>query len=97
MTRCVMSCSGLKKVPVPGWTVAPACACLAHVAAGRFDGFWQRGMKPWEFATGILILREAGGFAEPIRDTQTMLQDGHVIGGSSAIFEKFSKIIRSTD
>ena len=54
-------------------------------------------MKPWEFATGILILREAGGFAEPIRDTQTMLQDGHVIGGSSAIFEKFSKIIRSTD
>tara|TARA_R110000850_G_scaffold26367_17_gene75641 strand:+ start:1110 stop:1931 length:822 start_codon:yes stop_codon:yes gene_type:complete len=83
-------CAGVRQSGVPSLD-------LAHVAAGRFDGFWQRGMKPWEFATGILILREAGGFAEPIRDTQTMLQDGHVIGGSSAIFEKFSKIIRSTD
>ena len=36
---------------------------LAWVAAGRFDGFWERGLSPWDVAAGLLILREAGGFA----------------------------------
>lgn len=70
---------------------------LAHVAAGRMDGFWQRGLKPWDVATGILIMREAGGFAEPIRKGQVMLEDGHVVAGSSGAFEKFASIIRSGD
>lgn len=69
---------------------------LAHVAAGRMDGFWQRGLKPWDFATGILILREAGGFVEPMRDGQSMMEDGHVVAGASGVFEKFAKIIRTT-
>ena len=34
---------------------------LAYVASGRFDGFWEIGLKPWDFAAGELILREAGG------------------------------------
>ncbi|MDB5438586.1 MAG: inositol monophosphatase [Caulobacteraceae bacterium] len=34
---------------------------LAWVAAGRFDGFWERGLKPWDMAAGILMIREAGG------------------------------------
>lgn len=36
---------------------------LCHVAAGRFDGFWERGLKPWDTAAGTLILRESGGTA----------------------------------
>jgi myo-inositol-1(or 4)-monophosphatase len=36
---------------------------LCYVAAGRFDGFWERGLKPWDTAAGVLILREAGGRA----------------------------------
>src|SRR5690606_11559625 len=34
---------------------------LAYVAAGRFEGFWERGLKPWDIAAGILLVREAGG------------------------------------
>ncbi|WP_179378565.1 inositol monophosphatase family protein [Jannaschia marina] len=68
---------------------------LAHIAAGRMDGFWQRGLKPWEFATGILIVREAGGFVEPMRPAQTMMEEGHVLAGSGAIFEKFAGVIRA--
>ncbi len=34
---------------------------LAFVAAGRFDGFWERGLKPWDMAAGILMVTEAGG------------------------------------
>ena len=35
---------------------------LAYVAAGRFDGFWEHGLKSWDIAAGILLVREAGGF-----------------------------------
>lgn len=36
---------------------------LAWVAAGRFDGFWELGLKPWDIAAGLLMVREAGGYA----------------------------------
>ncbi len=36
---------------------------LAWVAAGRYDGFWELGLKPWDMAAGLLIVREAGGYA----------------------------------
>jgi myo-inositol-1(or 4)-monophosphatase len=34
---------------------------LAYVAAGRFDGFWEEGLKPWDTAAGVLLVTEAGG------------------------------------
>ncbi len=34
---------------------------LAYVAAGRIDGFWEIGLKPWDTAAGTLLIREAGG------------------------------------
>ena len=36
---------------------------LAWVAAGRYDGYWELGLKPWDIAAGLLIVREAGGYA----------------------------------
>ena len=36
---------------------------LAWVAAGRYDGYWETGIKPWDIAAGMLIVREAGGYA----------------------------------
>ncbi len=36
---------------------------LAWVAAGRFDGYWELGLKPWDMNAGLLIVREAGGYA----------------------------------
>ena len=35
---------------------------LAWTAAGRYDGYWELGLKPWDMAAGALIVREAGGF-----------------------------------
>ena len=36
---------------------------LAWVAAGRYDGYWELGIKPWDIAAGLLMVREAGGYA----------------------------------
>ncbi|MGE4221121.1 MAG: inositol monophosphatase family protein [Alphaproteobacteria bacterium] len=39
---------------------------LAYVAAGRFDGYWENGLNPWDVAAGVLLVREAGGFVTDI-------------------------------
>ncbi len=39
---------------------------LAFVAAGRFDGYWERNLSPWDLAGGLLLVREAGGFVTTV-------------------------------
>ena len=68
---------------------------LAYVAAGRFDGFWERGLKPWDMAAGLILIREAGGFAEPIAEGGDMLEDGDIVCANEKIFEQFARIVRT--
>jgi len=67
---------------------------LAYVAAGRYDGYWERGLHPWDIAAGILLVREAGGLVEPIRDGQNLLEDGHLIAAAAPVFERFAAVVR---
>ncbi len=67
---------------------------LAYVAAGRYDGFWERGLNLWDIAAGVVIVREAGGMIEPLRKERNILADGEVICANEPIFEQFAKIIR---
>lgn len=63
----------------------------------RFEGYWEYNLKPWDIAAGILIAREAGAFVEPIREGQSLLDDGHLIAGAEPIFDQFAKVIRTRD
>ena len=67
---------------------------MAYVAAGRYDGYWERGNKPWDVAAGILMVREAGGFAEAVRKDDDPIEKGSVLAANSNIFDSFAKIIR---
>ncbi|MEM6277456.1 MAG: inositol monophosphatase family protein, partial [Pseudomonadota bacterium] len=67
---------------------------LAYVAAGRFDGFWERRLKPWDMAAGLILVQEAGGFVEPLAPGGDILADGDVICANDAIFPGFAKVIR---
>lgn len=67
---------------------------LAYVAAGRFDGFWERRLNAWDMAAGIVIVREAGGFVEPLKAGGDMLADGEIIAAAEPIFDSFAKVIR---
>lgn len=90
LARLMPTCAGVRR-----W--GAAALDLAYVAAGRYDGFWERGLQPWDVAAGMLIVREAGGFVGPIRDGQDPLESGNLIAANSEIFDNFAKIIRSRD
>ncbi|MFA5537713.1 MAG: inositol monophosphatase family protein [Gemmobacter sp.] len=67
---------------------------LAYVAAGRFDGFWERGLSPWDVAAGILLVREAGGMVAPIEEGADMLETGSLIAGNGELFAPLAKAVR---
>lgn len=67
---------------------------LAYVSAGRFDGYWERGLNPWDVAAGLLLVKEAGGFVEGLEKGTSAIDSSAVIAGNSAIFETFCKEIR---
>ncbi len=55
---------------------------LAYVAAGRLDGFWEIGLKPWDIAAGALLIKEAGGVVSDFYGKDKFLESGNVIAGN---------------
>nr|CAA6807691.1 MAG: Inositol-1-monophosphatase (EC [uncultured Thiotrichaceae bacterium] len=64
---------------------------LAYVAAGRFDGFWEFGLKEWDVAAGALIVQEAGGLVGDVRGGNTHLQTGDIIAANPKIYREIVK------
>ena len=58
---------------------------LAWVAAGRYDAFWERGLASWDIAAGILMIKEAGGYAQGINGKDSDMWDGNIISGNEDI------------
>jgi len=72
-----------------------ACALdLAYVAAGRFDGFWERGVSPWDIAAGIVLIREAGGFVTDCDGHDNMLLTGTVCCGNEPIHKELLAAVK---
>jgi myo-inositol-1(or 4)-monophosphatase len=67
---------------------------MSYVAAGRYDGFWERNLQQWDIAAGVVIVREAGGFVEAIEKNGDVVLDGDVICSNERIFDTFAKVIR---
>lgn len=58
---------------------------LAYVACGRFDGFFEFGLKPWDIAAGAIIIQEAGGSATGIRGDALQLHAGHILASGATL------------
>lgn len=82
------TCAGIRR-----W--GAAALDLAYVGAGRYDGFWEIGLKPWDMAAGLLLVQEAGGLVEAYEPDGNMIESGSVIAATEPMFDRFSKIIRS--
>ncbi len=68
---------------------------LAYVAAGRYDGYWERGLNAWDIAAGVLIVREAGGLVDAITPDGDPLETGDLVCANAEIFDSFAKVIRN--
>jgi myo-inositol-1(or 4)-monophosphatase len=68
---------------------------LAYVAAGRFDAYWERNLSPWDIAAGLLLVREAGGFATDLDGAEAMLATGGIIAGNEAMHGQLLALLRS--
>jgi len=66
---------------------------LAWVAAGRYEGFWESGLKPWDTAAGCLLVREAGGFVSDWRGRSEPICDAEVLAGNDALHSRLHKIL----
>jgi myo-inositol-1(or 4)-monophosphatase len=67
---------------------------MAFVAAGRLDGYWERNLKPWDVAAGIIMIREAGGTVSGIEGGDTALETGNVVCGNEIIQRELVKILK---
>jgi myo-inositol-1(or 4)-monophosphatase len=74
----------------------PGSAALdfAYVACGRTDGFWELGLKEWDFAAGALLVREAGGLVTDIAGGERFLETGNLIAGSIKVHNAMLRRIR---
>jgi myo-inositol-1(or 4)-monophosphatase len=66
---------------------------LAWVAAGRYDGFWESGLKPWDTAAGCLLVREAGGFVTNFKGISEPVCAAQVLAGNDALHSRLHKIV----
>lgn len=67
---------------------------LAYVAAGRLDGFWEDALHPWDMAAGMLIIREAGGFATDKAGGHDIFDTGGIVAGNDAIHAALLKALK---
>lgn len=63
---------------------------LAYVACGRCDGYWERGIKPWDICAGVLIVEEAGGSVSAYDNTPTDLFSGRILATNHLIHQQLS-------
>jgi myo-inositol-1(or 4)-monophosphatase len=68
---------------------------LASVACGRFDGFWETRLSPWDIAAGMLIVREAGGVVTTIEGAECPVARTSVLAGSAAMHPWLLKTINN--
>jgi len=67
---------------------------LAYVAAGRFEGFWEFGLRPWDLAAGILIVREAGGYVTDIAGGPGMMTSGDVLAANDHLHQPLLQLLK---
>ena len=67
---------------------------LAWVAAGRFDAFWERDLSPWDMAAGLLLVREAGGFATDLDGNDAIFAKSQIAAGNETIHRELLGLIK---
>lgn len=67
---------------------------LAHVACGRLDGYWERGLSPWDIAAGVILLKEAGGKVTAYDGSPLIIESGRILATNGKIHHALSQELK---
>ena len=81
-------------VDIPVRKMGSASLDMAYVAAGRFDGMWQRNLNYWDIAAGIIIIKEAGGFVTDFRGENEYIQNKTILVTNSKINNEMIEVLK---
>jgi myo-inositol-1(or 4)-monophosphatase len=70
---------------------------LAYVATGRFDGFWELKLMPWDMAAGCLLIEEAGGVVTDLNNAPLDLLSPHILASNGLIHDEMARLLAATD
>jgi myo-inositol-1(or 4)-monophosphatase len=73
--------------------IGSAAADLCYVACGRFDGFYQQNLAPWDVAAGALIVRQAGGKVTDFAGGDNYLYGKEIVAANALIFEEYRRAV----
>jgi myo-inositol-1(or 4)-monophosphatase len=68
---------------------------LAWIAAGRFDGYWERDLSPWDMAAGLILVREAGGFVSDLDGGDAMFAKGTIVAGNETMQRELLRALQN--
>jgi myo-inositol-1(or 4)-monophosphatase len=68
---------------------------MAYVAAGRLDGYWEQNVSPWDVAAGVVLVREAGGFATDIDGGDEMLTKRNIVVGNEIVHRELQRLLKA--
>ncbi len=88
--RLFTDCRGIRRQ-------GSAALDLAYVAAGRFHGFWEPALAPWDIAAGALIVSEAGGFVTDFKGGPDYLATGNVVAGNPVLHKRLLSRIQASE
>lgn len=67
---------------------------LAYVASGRYDGYWESGLKPWDIAGGELLVRESGGLVTDFSGGNDPMHKGEIVAGAAKVVQALVKHLK---
>ncbi len=68
---------------------------LAYVAAGRCDGYWEAGIKPWDIAAGVVLVRESGGYVTDYDGGSRMLDTGEIVAANDHLHQSLLRLLKT--
>lgn len=90
MARIVPKVAGIRRF-------GAASLDLAWVAAGRYDGYWEEGLKPWDWAAGALLVREAGGFVTDYRGRTDIDRRQEILVSNGRIHAELHRLVSGAE
>jgi myo-inositol-1(or 4)-monophosphatase len=90
---CIDHFVNIIKRGIPIRRLGSAALDLAYVAAGRFDGFWEINLNPWDVAAGEILVREAGGRVSQYDNSEYRIYNQSILASNAKIHDDLSKIL----